>query len=343
MTTIADMVDILPNAADVLPWTASETVGYKAFRKVTVLGATHIMWSQGPRTTGATLDVAELANWTHWGQDKIPEFAGNTLIPYGFRVYASDGVRYRSYQNTTNHVTAATFSAAEQALWTADSIGSPASGTSALTVIGLGRDWQATTQLYMGEMRVISLNNARWLGRNTGGRVSRSTLDVTEVASWDLISQVPTLLSALTLPIVLPAGFVVDYNGDSWMTTAATTLTAASDFDTGPWTMLGPRPTTPKTITAATYTALNSDKYLILDATSNAINFTLPLTYPEGAPLTIKYTQTSNSLTITAGAGTTVVSPLTSQPVSSFIAPGTVGQVGTTQFIRLGTVWSNFG
>lgn len=146
MTTIADMVDILPNAADVLPWTASETVGYKAFRKVTVLGATHIMWSQGPRTTGATLDVAELANWTHWGQDKIPEFAGNTLIPYGFRVYASDGVRYRSYQNTTNHVTAATFSAAEQALWTADSIGSPASGTSALTVIGLGRDWQATTQ-----------------------------------------------------------------------------------------------------------------------------------------------------------------------------------------------------
>jgi hypothetical protein len=98
-----------------------------------------------------------------------------------------------------------------------------------------------------------------------------------------------------------------------------------------------------KPVTSATYTLLSDDDIISLDSTSNAINVTFPITLPDGKFYTIQYVQTSNQITFTAGAGTTIVDPSSYTPVASFVLPGSVGQYGTTNFFKVGTVWNFVG
>jgi predicted membrane channel-forming protein YqfA (hemolysin III family) len=70
---------------------------------------------------------------------------------------------------------------------------------------------------------------------------------------------------------------------------------------------------------------------------------TFPITLPEGKFFTIHYKKTANSVTFTAGAGTTIVSPLTYTEQASFDAQGSVGQIGTTKIFRLGAVFNFLG
>jgi hypothetical protein len=94
-----------------------------------------------------------------------------------------------------------------------------------------------------------------------------------------------------------------------------------------------------KTTTVSTdYTMKDADTSLYIDSSAASIIITMPNNVEENRQIAVTYLQTSNTITFT-GSGTTVVSPVTYLPIASFIAPGSVGQVGTLRFYRIGSVW----
>jgi hypothetical protein len=88
---------------------------------------------------------------------------------------------------------------------------------------------------------------------------------------------------------------------------------------------------------------LANDGVLNIDSTANPVVVLFPSTLADGRQYTVRYIQTANPITFTAGAGTTIVNPASYTPGASFVAGGSVGQYGTTAFFKVGTVWNFLG
>jgi hypothetical protein len=177
--------------------------------------------------------------------------------------------------------------------------------------------------------------------RQVVGQVSNATFDVLESGKWAVLE---SRTEQWTPNTFYYANEQVTNNGLTY-SRASAGLSGAT-FNTteeASWLRVGDYNSNPKIITSATYTVLPNDGILSFDATANNIVVTFPITLPEGKFFTIHYKKTSNSVTFTAGAGATIVSPLTYTEQASFDAQGSVGQIGTTKIFRLGSVFNFLG
>jgi hypothetical protein len=105
----------------VTPESLSSFVGNQAVlagtqRSVTVMGVLTAISSKTARTTGATFNLVEAANWNYISQSTIPSFVPSTLILIGFQVLESGSL----YQSVLTRTTGTAFDATENvtANWT---------------------------------------------------------------------------------------------------------------------------------------------------------------------------------------------------------------------------------
>lgn len=89
----------------------------------------------------------------------------------------------------------------------------------------------------------------------------------------------------------------------------------------------------------ATFNASVADRVVtVVPAAPMTITFDSVI--PEDAELSYAgIIDATNTVTFVAGAGTTMVDPITFLPVASFVVPGTAGQHYCVSLRRLGTVW----
>lgn len=97
-----------------LPWVPVTDVALGEPRTLTMAdGVVVLMVSNSARTTGATLSLAELGNWTYFAQSKVLDFPANQVVLEGYQM-THDNIQY---QSDTTRLTSATFTPAEQVVW----------------------------------------------------------------------------------------------------------------------------------------------------------------------------------------------------------------------------------
>jgi hypothetical protein len=98
------------------PWSSTVNVGQTEERSITVLGILTGVTSTASRTTGATFDSTEAAQWVYQGQANIQAWAASSLVIAGFLI-SSNGQIWRSL---SNRVTGLTLDASELTNWVAE-------------------------------------------------------------------------------------------------------------------------------------------------------------------------------------------------------------------------------
>lgn len=113
-----------PVITESLPaWAATTAVNASAERSTTIQGVLTGLSSKTTRTTTATFDATEGANWNYLSQSSVPAFVPSSLVLAGFQIVDSG----QTFQANTTRVTGATFDTTEQLSWSA--LSSSATGT----------------------------------------------------------------------------------------------------------------------------------------------------------------------------------------------------------------------
>jgi hypothetical protein len=116
VATVMSVSVIAPTPPENLPvWSATTAVANQAQRSTTVGTVIIAMISNSARTTGATFNAAEAANWTYLTQSSVQAFPVSSLVLAGFKIVNSG----QTYQANTTRVTGATFDVTEQTNWSA--------------------------------------------------------------------------------------------------------------------------------------------------------------------------------------------------------------------------------
>jgi hypothetical protein len=301
------------------PWVAN---GYY-YQGEKVLSENRTIQKLASGLSGATFNAIEAALWT----PVTPLKAGTTWAASTY-YYAGDVVEVSAdgifIKRLAGGMSGATFDNTEKALWSLVS-------TTTLAV------WTPLTYYYVGQEVLISNKILRQLV----GATSLATYDGLETLNWEMVYSSVTAWQPSTF-------YYTDEeftnNGVIYKRTNSGVSQATFDStEEGFCVRVGTVENNPKTITAATYTVLANDGIIVIDSTANAVDVTFPSTLQDGKMYVIQYVQTANTITVTAGAGTTIVSPTTYLPVASYTAPGSVGQYGTTQIFKINNVWNFVG
>jgi hypothetical protein len=91
-------------------WVASTPVQQYSQRSITIGGVLTAISSNTARTTSATFNAAEAANWTYIGQSTVPSFPASSLVLQGFQITDGAGLTYQAAQT---RVTGALFDVTE--------------------------------------------------------------------------------------------------------------------------------------------------------------------------------------------------------------------------------------
>lgn len=159
---------------------------------------------------------------------------------------------------------------------------------------------------------------------------------------------------AITGKTVLKSQSILQFNNPA--NTFSTTFKAGVNTANIDYTLPIVAPVTGQTLTAtsagvlswgrvnATKTtsfSLASTDGITAIAQTAALIATLPSTVSDNVEYTfIGIIDTTKSVTFTAGAGTTIVNPVTFLPVTSFVMPGTTGQYYSLKIIKNNNVWN---
>lgn len=227
-------------------WTAATPVTAGVLRRVTFSGTEIVVRSLSSRTTGATYDAAEAANWLYVSQAQISAFSASAAVNGGVQIL-QDGV---TYTRAATGTTAASF-AADTASWTAI-------GKNFTEVVS----WAATTTVRVNEIRRQTIQGAACLIRTNFTRVTGATFDGSEATSWQLVSH-PGVGTFAANQAVLQ-GIVISVNGKLYRRTSAagTTLaTFAADLAAGNWVLAGTTFTDVPAWTASTPVQANELRY----------------------------------------------------------------------------------
>jgi hypothetical protein len=197
--------------------------------------------------------------------------------------------------------------------------------------------WDPSTYYFVGE-QVTYMNKVL---QQVTGQVSNATFDPLESGKWKVVQsdQVAWVANVFYFP-----DEIIRHNGIIYRKVSGSLSGGTFDsVEEALWNRVGEEANV-KTITTATYTVGQNDGLLILDPTSNSIDVTFPATIAQGKKVIFTYKQhASNTITITAGAGTTVVDPTSFVEVGSYVCPGIANQHGSTTLFLAGTVWKFLG
>jgi len=319
-------------------------------------------------TSGLTFDLTEETFWTkEIGGGSIPAWAAGVAYGVGDTVVTESRI-YRAVTAGTSSALFATDRARWVVIvslragrdWTASTyyyaediverfnrtLRRTTSGLSGLDFVGAepgewtlisneeASVWSSATYYYQWE-RII--DNGVLL-TSLVSALSNATFDTAEGTRWQFLAQQAT-------PVWLATTYY--YGGQLAISSSIlyrrnTSGVSGASFDVteqGQWKNIGDVNTAGiKTATGA-YTVLEDDGNLFIDSSAGAVTFNLPITLPEGKLITVTYTQTANSITFAGTGGAQVISPTTYLPVASFVAPGAIGQVGSTQWYRIASVF----
>jgi len=274
----------------------------------------------------ATFNVAEAITWEYVAFQEILGWQSNINYPLNSIVGSSGD---RVIQNVGIHVGGATFDAAEAANWR-------------LITPMVTQSWQANFYYYAGEQ---AFNNGVLLRRSIGG-MSGATFDSTEALDWAVVA-FPNPDSSFVGSAFYFAGQGIVVNGVGYHrlndgVSGATFDTTEAAF----WRVSGTY-STPfvKTVTDADspYTVASTDGPIFVDSSGGVVTINFDVALPEGKQFPFYYIQTANAITVAGTGGTTVTSPITYTQTASFTAPGSVGQYGSTIWMRNGNEFVFFG
>lgn len=113
-STLRVVIDSKDNGQPAIQdWVALSTVRQGELRKITSQGVAVYISSSSERTTTATLDAAELANWTYVSQGAIGSFTVSEAIVEKTKILVSSLL----YERTASGTTTASFDDTEKASW----------------------------------------------------------------------------------------------------------------------------------------------------------------------------------------------------------------------------------
>jgi len=270
-------------------------------------------------TSGLTFDATEETFWTkEIGGGSIPAWVSGVAYGVGDTVVTE----FRIYRAVTAGTSSALF-ATDRARWVV------------IASLRAGTDWTASTYYYANDV----VRQGSGLARRITSGDSLAVFDASEGSTWTRISQA-SLNTAWAATIYYYVGdVVVDSNILYTRNTAGVSGASFDVTEQGQWRNIGDANTAGIKTISGIYQALQSDGSLFMDSSAGVVTLELPLSLPEGKFLTVTYIQTANSITFAGTGGATVISPTTYLPVASFVAPGAIGQVGSTQWYRIASVF----
>lgn len=281
----------------------------------------------------------------------------------------------KTYLCTTSHVTTTVMNTTENNFWTAI----PGAGLQTLTVNRFYETNEMVTEFTRplrrtaeGTSAAVTDNTERALWSSVGtyftgtwvtgkfywaqdlvlrnGNMYQKFSIGASAASWELDGGNWTLLSAVNqtwTPLeYYHIGSIVNNNGITYVKTLTAGPAAATftPIEAAKWKVIGTYSTDATIATQvknASWTVTEVDEFTNNNAGSIMV-VTLPSTLPDGKVFTFIGTISgapANTITFTAGAGTTIISPTTYLPVASFTMPGTAGQHFGLRVVKFSNVW----
>jgi hypothetical protein len=197
-----------------------------ALSRLTVAGAMVYLYRTTAGTSAATIDAAELANWSYVGQSGVFSYTPNTLVPA--KTWLVN--QLVQYQRTTTGTTPAGVFATDQVNWTQISV-------SQLPTAVLA--WTATATVVLGELREITQLGVVTTIKALSARTTNATFDTAEAANWDTIAQ--RELGAFTAAAVAVRGVKIKQDELILTKTIAGALGASLGADIVNWSVDSPQ------------------------------------------------------------------------------------------------------
>jgi hypothetical protein len=270
-------------------------------------------------TAGASFDL-DRANWTVIKELAYGDYQPN-IYYYAYEQASSDN---RFLRRVTAGTSEGIFDNTEAPTWTLVSQSYP-------TV------WGADTYYYAGEL--ISVGTR--LVRRINAGISGSSFDATESSEYTLVRPLDReAFQANTL--YYPDEEIVE---DFIIYSSFNQRDSGASFDAAEqqeWNYVSteayPAGATSQTRTT-TFNASVADR-IVTVVPAAPMTITFDSVIPEDAEISYAGTiDATNTVTLVAGAGTTIVHPTTFFPVASYTVPGVAGQYYYITLRRLGTVW----